>query len=115
MWLRIGSRYPVRNLREELVSIRVHGTGSFRGAERMEENQWKVYEAALARWPAALDAVTRRRMRALILADAGGAYVYNRNDMARRRYFSSLVQWPFDRRRWFKLACLVARPKADPG
>ena len=113
MWLRIAAKYPVANVGEVLASVCVHGTGSFRNAEKMEANQWKVYHAALERWPDRIDGATRRKMRALILADAGGEYVFGKEyKMALRRYMSSLLQWPMHRRRWYLVARLLFKQVA---
>jgi glycosyltransferase involved in cell wall biosynthesis len=110
MWLRIASKYTIRNTPELLCSICQHGTGTFRNPEKMETNQWKVYENAVARWPDLLDARTRRKMRALILADAGGEYVTGKNyAMALRRYFASVRAWPMHGGRWYKVARLLAK------
>jgi glycosyltransferase involved in cell wall biosynthesis len=110
MWLRIAARYPFHNLADVVVSIRRHGTGTFRNAEKMERNQWRVYEKAVARWPEILDRRCRRRMRALILSDAGGEYVGTKHyRMAIRRYAASLTQWPLETRSWRRLARLLLR------
>jgi hypothetical protein len=102
MWMRIGSRYPMASVPDVLVSVCLHGTGSFRNADKMERNQWKVYESAIARWPDVLDARTRRHMRALILADAGGEYLFGRDyKMASRRFLAALRHDPMEPRRWY--------------
>jgi glycosyltransferase involved in cell wall biosynthesis len=101
LWLRIAARYRIGNVPEVLLTIFRHGTGSFRNAEKVEHFQWKVYQAAVARWPDLLDDRTRRRMRALIHADAGGEYRFaGRHDEALRRYLASLREWPLDALRW---------------
>lgn len=110
MWLRIAARYRVVNLPEVLVSISRHGTGTFRNADKMERNQWRVYDAAIARWPELLDARTRRRMRALILADAGGEYLgAGQPAQALRRYAASLREWPLAASRWSVVARLALK------
>jgi hypothetical protein len=110
MWLRIAARYRIANVPEVLMTSSRHGTGTFRNAEKMETNQWKVYRAAVSRWPDLLDARTRRRMRALILADAGGEYMFAKKyDCALRRYAASLREWPLDVARWYIAARLVLR------
>ena len=110
MWLRIAAVRPIRNASDAEVCICLHGTGSFRNAEKMETNQWKVYERAVERWPDVLDARTRRRMRANILADAGGEYVFGKEyKMALQRYTASLRQWPMQRLRWYAVARLLLR------
>jgi glycosyltransferase involved in cell wall biosynthesis len=110
MWLRIAARFRIANVPEILVSISRHGTGTFRNADKMERAQWKVYEGAIARWPEVLDARTRRRMRALILADAGGEYLGAREyAKALERYVASLREWPLDPWRWNVVAKLALR------
>ena len=110
MWMRIAARFPIRNATDAVTCISLHGTGSFRNAEKMETNQWKVYELAVGRWPGVLDARTRRRMRANILADAGGEYIFGKEyKMALRRYAASLRQWPMQRLRWYAVARLLLR------
>jgi glycosyltransferase involved in cell wall biosynthesis len=110
MWLRIAAKYPIRNVEDVLVKICLHGSGSFRNAEKMEHNQWKVYEKASMRWSELLDGATFRRMRALILADAGGEYVFAKEySMALRRYAASLRQWPFHPQRWRRMARLLLK------
>src|SRR5688572_6603202 len=110
MWLRIAARFAIRNVPEALSCICLHGTGSFRNAEKMEKNQWAVFEAAVRRWPDLLDAPTRRRMRALILADAGGEYAFGKAyGAALRRYLASLKEWPLHGRHWYRVARLVLK------
>lgn len=110
MWLRIAACYPIINLTEVLVVISNHGTGTFRNADKMERNQWKVYEAAVARWPDMLDARTRRCMRALILADAGCGYLEAKQyDKALQRYFASVCEWPLEPSRWRRIAHLTLK------
>lgn len=110
MWLRIAARYRIVNLPEVLVSISQHGTGTFRNADKMERSQWNVYRASVARWPELLDSRTRRRMRALILADAGDEYIGARDYRnALRRYVSSLREWPLVPSRWNVAARLIVR------
>lgn len=110
LWLKIAARYPIRNIPDILVSISTHGTGFARNADKVERNQWKVYEAAVARWPDALDARTRRQVRALILADAGAEHVGGKAyGTALRRYLKSLVAWPMHAGRWYVTARLVLR------
>ena len=114
MWLRIAARYRIRNAASEvLVSIARHGTGTFRNAEKMEQNQWKVYQSALARWPDLLDARTRRQMRALILADAGGELLAaGRRDDALQRYLASLREWPINPWLWNITARMLLRRRS---
>ena len=110
MWMRIGAAYPIRNVADGLTCICLHGTGSFRNAEKMETNQWKVYERAVERWPDVLDARTRRRIRATILADAGAEYTFGKEyGLALKRYAASLRQWPVERLRWYAVARLLLR------
>lgn len=110
LWLRIAARYRIGNVPEILLTIFRHGTGSFRNAEKVEHFQWKVYQAAIARWPDLLDGRTRRRMRALIHADAGGEYRFAGDQgEALRRYLDSLREWPLDAMRWKIVANLLAR------
>jgi hypothetical protein len=110
MWMRIAVRHPIVNVTDILACICQHGTGSFRNAEKMETNQWKVYERAVERWPHLLTAGTRRRMRANILADAGGEYIFGKEyKMALHRYAASLKEWPMKRLRWYAVARLLLR------
>jgi glycosyltransferase involved in cell wall biosynthesis len=109
MWLRLAARYPIRNVQNVLVSICIHGTGTFRNAERFETNQWKVCAMALERWPDVLTPVTRQ-MHALILADAAGEYIQAGNTrMALRRYAASVRRWPMSLGRWRAVASLAIR------
>jgi glycosyltransferase involved in cell wall biosynthesis len=95
MWLRIGAEHGIGNVPEPLTNIYVHGEGRFRNAARVEESQWRVYEKAVRAWPDVLDGKTRRQMRALILADAGGELVDAGNvEGAFRKYWASLFAWP---------------------
>lgn len=110
LWLKIAARYPIRNIPDILVSISTHGTGFARNADKVERNQWKVYEAAVARWPDVFDPRTRRQIRALILADSGAEHVGGKAyGTALRRYVKSLVAWPLHTRRWFVTARLVLK------
>jgi glycosyltransferase involved in cell wall biosynthesis len=105
LWLRIAAASTIDNVPEVLVSIHRHGTGMFRNAALMERNQWRVYHKAIAAWPDVIGSTDRRRIRALILADAAvetpeaaGALAY---------ILRSLVEWPFNYRR-ARLAILLA-------
>jgi glycosyltransferase involved in cell wall biosynthesis len=110
MWLRIAARHAIVNVTDVLAFICQHGTGSFRNAEKMETNQWKVYERAIERWPRELPPAVRRKMRANILADAGGEYIFGREyKLALRRYAASLKEWPMERLRWYAVARLLLR------
>ncbi|MFN3650785.1 MAG: glycosyltransferase family 2 protein [Armatimonadota bacterium] len=94
MWLRLVARFRVVNLPEILNNRLWHGTGTFRNAARMEENQWRVYHQAVERWPEVLHEGIRRRMRAMILADSGTEYLMSGDRrMAGARYRSSVQQW----------------------
>jgi glycosyltransferase involved in cell wall biosynthesis len=95
MWLRIAARHLIDNVPEPLTNIFEHRTGMFRKARLMEENQWRVYEKAIAAWPDVLDWRTRRQMRALILSAAGDEFVGAGDlDQAVRRYWASVWAWP---------------------
>jgi glycosyltransferase involved in cell wall biosynthesis len=110
LWLKIAARYPIRNIPEVLVSISTHGTGFARDADKVERNQWKVYEAALSRWPEVFGARIRRQVRALILADAGGEHVGGKAyGTALRMYWKSLLAWPMHTGRWYVTARLLLR------
>lgn len=110
MWLRIAHRYPVANLDEMLTTLCWHGTGTFRNAVLMEENQWKVYNKATAAWPDIFDAKAKRLYRATILSDAGGEYVgAGDTGMALKKYVDSLKEWPFHKARWAQVFRLAAR------
>jgi glycosyltransferase involved in cell wall biosynthesis len=108
MWMRIAARYRILNVPEVLVSIWRHGTGTFRDPDKMERAQRKVYEAAIARWPDALDGATRRRMRAMILDDAGLEYVLaNQRRRGLRRLLAAARERPLDWQRWRTIARLA--------
>lgn len=110
LWLRVAARYPIRNVPEALVTITLHGTGFARDADRVERNQWKVFAAVAAGRPDAFDRRLRRRVRALILADAGAEYIGDRAyGRALSRYAASLRAWPLDRQRWYAAARLLLR------
>ena len=109
MWMRLAARYTIRNVQDALVSICIHGTGTFRNAEKFETNQWKVCTMALERWPDVLTPVARQ-MQALILADAAGEYIHAGNTrMALRRYVASVRRWPMSLDRWRAVASLAIR------
>ena len=111
LWLRIAARHRVGNVTSAaLVSISRHGTGTCRNVEKMEYGQWTVYRSAVERWPELLDATTRRRIRALIHADAGGEHLHARRHRdALRRYLASLWEWPLAPTRWRMVARLAVR------
>jgi glycosyltransferase involved in cell wall biosynthesis len=107
MWLRIAAETGIDNVETQLVSINRHGTGVFRNARLMETNQWKVYQKIVDRWPALLSTADKRRLKALILADAarespvrGDAVTY---------YLRSLKEWPFSYPRTRAAAILTVR------
>lgn len=110
MWLRIAAGHRIANVPEVLVSILQHRTGTFRDPEKMESNQRKVYRAAIARWPEALDRGTRRRMRAMIHADTGSEYLGGRDlQRALGQYLASVREWPLAPARWRIVAGLALR------
>ncbi len=110
MWLRIADRYRIVNVPEVLVSILQHRTGTFRNAEKFEAAQGEVCRAAAERWPEVLDARLQRRMRALILADAGAEYIAMRDlGKALDRYRASVKTWPYDLVRWGIVARLALK------
>jgi glycosyltransferase involved in cell wall biosynthesis len=111
MWLRIAAITDVDNVPDVLVSIHRHGTGVFRDSKLMETNQWKVYRKAITAWPDILTITDRRRMRALILADA--AREAGAGSQALRRYLLSLKEWPFNYRRARAAAALTVRTIAS--
>ena len=111
MWLRIGAGgHAIVNLPDVLVRVYRHNTGSFRNAAKMEANQQKVLDAAIRRWPDQIDEGTRRRVRALIAADAarelGLAGDYKG---ALMRYLRSLRAYPLERKVWYQTARTVGR------
>jgi glycosyltransferase involved in cell wall biosynthesis len=108
LWMRIGARFVVRNVPERLVSVCLHGTGTWRNADKLERGQRAAWSAAQQRWPE-LSGLTRR-MHALILADAGGEYlVAGDTKTAFARYLSALARWPFSRARWTTVGGLALR------
>ena len=109
MWLRLAARYSIRNVQTALVSICLHGTGTFRDPEKFEANQRKVCRMALERWPDILAPVVPQ-MQALILADAAGEYIQAGNTRrALRRYAASVRRWPMSLIRWRAVASLAIR------
>jgi glycosyltransferase involved in cell wall biosynthesis len=110
MWLRIAQRYPVANVDELLTTLCWHGTGTFRNAVLMEENQWKVYHKATTAWPEIFDRTAKRKYRATILSDAGGEYIGAGDmGMALKKYLDSLKEWPWHKGRWSTVTRLMAR------
>ena len=110
MWMRIAQRYPVANVEEVLTTLCWHGTGTFRNAALMEENQWKVYHKAVAAWPEIFDGAAKRKYRASILADAGGEFLGAGDaGMALKKYLDSLKEWPWHRLRWRQATRLLAK------
>lgn len=110
LWLRISAKHRIHNLPELLTNIRRHGTGMFRNVRLMEENQWLVYHKAVALWPGVIDQPIRRRMQALILADAGGEAVTAGNyRLALRYYLRSLCRQPIEAGHWRKVVALTLR------
>jgi glycosyltransferase involved in cell wall biosynthesis len=110
MWMRIAQRYPIANVEEILTTLCWHGTGTFRNAALMEENQWKVYHKAVAAWPEIFNGAARRKYKASILADAGGEYIGAGDaGMALKKYLDSLKEWPWNRLRWRQAIRLMAK------
>jgi glycosyltransferase involved in cell wall biosynthesis len=107
MWLRIAAEADIDNVEPMLVSINRHGTGVFRNARLMEENQWKVYRKIVENDVLPLTAVDRRRLRALILADAARESPVRADALA--FYVRSLKQWPCNYRRTRAAAVLAVR------
>lgn len=108
MWMRFAATTPIDNVEDVLVSIHRHGTGIFRDAALVERNQWHAYRKAVARWPDVLTTIVRRRMRAMILADAG-CELAGQPVSALGYYARSLAAWPFSYRRSREAAALAAR------
>jgi hypothetical protein len=74
----------------------------------MEQNQRTVYEKAIAAWPDAFSGADKRKMRALILADAAGECMAMGDRAAALSFTSrSLREWPFNLRR-LKIAAALA-------
>jgi hypothetical protein len=110
MWLRLAALCDIDNVPDVLVSIDRHRTGVFRNVRRMEENQWAVYRKAVNTWPEQLSRTDRRRMRALIFADAAGECVLaGQLTDGLAYYLRSLQQWPYSRPRVRAAAVLCAR------
>ncbi len=110
MWLRIASRHRLANVPDPLVSILQHRTGTFRNAEQFEDAQGKVLRIAAERWPEVFDGGLRRRLKALILADAGAEYIAAGDfRKAFARYAASVRAWPFAPARWGIVARLALR------
>lgn len=107
LWLRIAAETDIANVDDILVSINRHGTGVFRNARLMAENQWQVYQRTVARWPSLLSGADRRRIKALILADAAGESPVRAEAVA--YYMRSLAEWPFNYRRARAAASLSLR------
>ncbi|HRC55298.1 MAG TPA: glycosyltransferase family A protein [Kofleriaceae bacterium] len=95
LWLRLAALGEIRNVHEVLSEIHFHRTGTFRGSPVMEQSQWKVLDKLCAAWPQEIDDVTRRHARALILRDAAGECLHNRDrGGATRRLAASLWSQP---------------------
>lgn len=110
MWLRIAAACDIDNVPEILTSIYRHGTGTFRNTRKMETNQWRVYDKAVAAWPDVLTPAVRRQMRALILADAAGESIGAGEVGAALRYYRrSIGTWPLNGRAWSSAARLALR------
>ncbi len=113
LWLRLVAKHPIFNLSDPLVSIFLHGTGTFRNSEMVEKCQLRVVDLAIERWPDAIDTVTRRKMHALVCADAAQELVLARDLVgARRKMSAALKAWPFDKQRVRSLLSLTARTTA---
>lgn len=105
LWLRLAALGEIRNVHEVLTEIHFHRTGTFRGSPVMEQSQWKVLDKACATWPTEIDEDTRRRARALILRDAAGECLHNRDRRgAARRLAGSLWNQPGQRAVWDEMA-----------
>lgn len=118
MWLRIVAQYSVYNVREPLVRIRRHFTGTFRNAEKMERNQLTVYRKQMERTPWAFESSVRRQAMSMIWMDSARERVHARSYWsAAGRLVRALRACPFDAGAWRLLAvCLVrsALPKSSP-
>lgn len=109
MWLRIVQFHPVYNLREPLVRIRRHFTGSFRNADKMERNQLAVYRNQLQRTPDVFRPSIKRQAMAMILIDSARERMFARKFWyAALRLAQAISSWPFRGDAWHLLAvCLV--------
>jgi glycosyltransferase involved in cell wall biosynthesis len=113
LWLRLIASHPIANISDPLVSIFLHGTGTFRNSAMVEKCQLRVVGLAIERWPDAINAVTRRKMHALVFADAAQEFVLARDLVsARRKMSAALKSWPFDKQRVRTLLSLTARTTA---
>ena len=114
MWLRLADQTEIDNVKAVLVSINRHRTGMFRNVQLMAQNQWAVYAKAVAAWPHVLTDTIRRRMRAMILSDAGGECLgIGQREEAFGYYVRSLYAWPFNYRRTVMAAALGTRCAYD--
>lgn len=101
MWMRVGAKHQIHNVSDLLVNIRCHNQGFTSNSRLLEARNWEVYRRAVERWPDVIDRRVRRRMRALILADAGYSYrMGGDRRTALRRFAQSLVAWPWCIGRW---------------
>jgi hypothetical protein len=101
MWLRLVWECKVHNLPDILLNRRIHNLGFASNSRLLEARNWEVYRRAVERWPDVIDRRVRRRMRALILADAGYSYRMGGDKRtALRRFAQSLVAWPWCIGRW---------------
>lgn len=108
LWLRLAALGEIRNVHEVLTEIHFHRTGTFRGSPIMEESQWRVHEKLCATWPEAIDDTTRRQSRALILRDAAGECLHNRDRRgAARRLLGSLWNQPRQPAVWDEVVRVV--------
>jgi glycosyltransferase involved in cell wall biosynthesis len=95
LWLRLAALGEIRNVHDVLSEIYFHRTGTFRGSPVMEQSQWQVFAKMCATWPDEIDEPTRRLARALILRDAAGECMHNRDRRgATRRLAASLWHHP---------------------
>lgn len=110
MWLKLVAEGPVFNVPAPLVRIRQHHTGTFRNAQKMERNQWVVFDRQMQRWAEGVDAGTRRRARALILSDSASERAFAGNHWAAvLRCVQSLGNWPLQPGTWRQLAVSALR------
>ena len=118
LWLRIAARYPIYNIRESLVHIRRHFTGTFRNADKMERSQLAVLRKHVSLTPEFYGITIRRRVLAIIWVDSARERIFaGQFWAAARRLLRAVRSWPFRQDVWKLLAVCMVRgffPKKSP-
>lgn len=101
LWLRIAANHPIRNVDATLASIWDHRSGSFRDFAKMELGQRAVLHKLEHMRAPALDRLTLRQARAMILADAAGE-AYGASEWPASTSYATLavLEWPLSLTYW---------------